>query len=457
MGDVAAEYKGRQLTMTTKEAGRSDEETQLAEAISKLEDLQWRFALVQRRYPLLLATSERMKVVRQHFGKRFHNDGVVQIMRDSFDVLVIDLYSIRQALVGIIEKLVRHPNFFRQRSAHEFLKEGQADTQASWIDCDIAEHAALSINNALARLVPLDERTSSPKQVLIKRIKKATREIDQDRNRVRAHRHERGSENTEHLFIPLPELAKHIEILGNYIRDTHLMLTGYSIHDSAAFSYDEDETASDLADLIVLGSIGRATIDYGLIEDLSEQDYSKNYWHRRKAALEAPPPATSEGRRYSALAEEDIERHRLWRTLNEDDTESSWMEPLTPEAADLVPKSALVAGTRYVLGNGREIVGICSPGGTDLPSLKAVLFGRMGNAALWRPGVLIKALTVDLSNDLQEPALSVFPIRFRTLAPIGGKVVDGLIELPPADALPNQGVEADGHLLRLRLSRSSAA
>jgi hypothetical protein len=52
------------------------------------------FMFVRRRYPLLVATAAEMKRLRRRPDiRRAANDAVIQILRDSFDMLVIDLYS----------------------------------------------------------------------------------------------------------------------------------------------------------------------------------------------------------------------------------------------------------------------------------------------------------------------------------------------------------------------------
>ena len=98
--------------------------TALDEEIHKsLEDLVWSFTLVGRRYPLLVKTASELALVRERFPRKYHNDGLMQILRDSFDMLVIDLYSIREALIerkGLLNQLRMEPSPLQRRSPDEF-------------------------------------------------------------------------------------------------------------------------------------------------------------------------------------------------------------------------------------------------------------------------------------------------------------------------------------------------
>ena len=66
--------------------------------VQKLEDAIWAFLLVKSRYPVLTATARAVDALRARadLRDRSPNGLIFQILRDSFDMLVIDLYSIRE-------------------------------------------------------------------------------------------------------------------------------------------------------------------------------------------------------------------------------------------------------------------------------------------------------------------------------------------------------------------------
>ena len=74
------------------------------------------YVFTKRRYPLLLATNKELDALIDNLmvkkvGRRkpgIWNDAVLQLLRDSFDMLVIDLASIREGLVektGLLNRL----------------------------------------------------------------------------------------------------------------------------------------------------------------------------------------------------------------------------------------------------------------------------------------------------------------------------------------------------------------
>ncbi len=68
--------------------------------VAKLDQAIYAFLIVKRRYPLLMETSAEMECLRKRPDVRPRsNDAAIQIMRDSFDMLVIDLYSIRESML----------------------------------------------------------------------------------------------------------------------------------------------------------------------------------------------------------------------------------------------------------------------------------------------------------------------------------------------------------------------
>lgn len=264
----------------------NDNET-FPEINALLERAMWSLVSIKRRYPLLLKTIEKIEHVRTRSRHReFHNDALVQILRDSFDMLVIDLASLREGITqrsGLLDSIRKSPRVLRARSPQEF-------------DHPARELLAQGAINALNRLgLGLGPFSRENIDDLIDRFRAETEPIDRDRNRVRAHRFERASQGGGQVFIPLPALGGQIQVFGAYLSDLYLVVTGMAFDtSSSSFASSVDGTADDLADIIIHGSINSATIEYGLVSgDLSSSGAHSWYWSCRARSLEALPTETS--------------------------------------------------------------------------------------------------------------------------------------------------------------------
>ena len=263
-----------------------------------IDDAVWAFTAVRRRYPLLMKTSTELERVRGRFTYKFHNDGLMQILRDSFDMLVIDLFSIRESLVergGVLDQVRDNPSYFRRRRSEEFEPDpitflGVSPTRREELMPELQEASrrriAMDINSAIERLVgPADPVTAAHVDDLIKRLRSETEPLDRDRNRVRAHRYQRGHGDPK-FFIDLPDLGAQIDVLDRYLKNLHLALTECGTSTSTSFIYATGTTHEDLADVLVHGSINRATLAYGLASEKPvPADPTPWYWAKRKSAL----------------------------------------------------------------------------------------------------------------------------------------------------------------------------
>jgi hypothetical protein len=290
----------------------TDQESPIASA---LENAVWSFTLVRRRYPLLMETAAELERVREHAKPKGHNDGLTQIMRDSFDMLVIDLFSIRESLVergGVLDLLRQSPEVLRRRSPEEFHPNvtgaGLSDEDRSRLLPELRraeqERYARDINAAISRLVgPSEPVTAESVDKLIAQFRGETEALDRDRNRVRAHRYQRGSRDAAHLFIPLPDLAAQIVVVERLLVDLYLIVHNASFGMAMTFACDPTGTAESLADLLVHGTINRATLAYGAVaSEPSAADDRPWYWAKREAALQggSDPRNTRSHRRGAA-------------------------------------------------------------------------------------------------------------------------------------------------------------
>jgi|GEM_PF-3277147 len=263
-----------------------------------LDSVVWSFIDVRKRYPLLLRTSVELDSVRPRFQAEAYNEGLMQILRDSFDMLVIDLYSIRESLVedgGLFDRIREDPMVLSRRTAEEFKADPVLvfGTTAAGQKEIVEEETTRSKNRIASDINSAIERRFSsavpvtPEDVsnTICVFRKLTKPLDDDRNRVRAHRYQRSAKDTSHLFIALPDLAKQIDVMEAWLADLYLALRGGKIHLESSFAF-AGSTPEDLVDILVHGSINHATLVYGLAP--SDPNYNEDlpwYWAKRAAAL----------------------------------------------------------------------------------------------------------------------------------------------------------------------------
>lgn len=251
-----------------------------------LDDAVWAFVLVRRRYPLLVATLDELERLEARFPDHHANDGVLRLVHDSFDMLVIDLCSVREGLVsskGLLNGLRRDQQAVRRRVPSEF----RTSVDGRAIDDFLARRIAADINAAIDRLFGAsDPVTEQDVLQLIARFRADTKSIYLDRNKVRAHRYEPGARDWARCFIPLRGLEAEIETLEKYLKDLHLAITSGSFAMDLNFDASPQAAGQDLADIIIHGSINCATLAYGMAGEASGPDAPAPwYWAKRQVAL----------------------------------------------------------------------------------------------------------------------------------------------------------------------------
>jgi hypothetical protein len=81
-------------------------------------------------------------------------------------------------------------------------------------------------------------------------------------------------------------LKTQIEALETYLADLHLVITSGSFAMDMNFNASPKTAGEDLADIIVHGSINRATLAYHLTPERPEPDAPAPwYWAKRQVAL----------------------------------------------------------------------------------------------------------------------------------------------------------------------------
>jgi hypothetical protein len=247
--------------------------------VQKLEEAIWAFLQVKNRYPVLMTAAAEVDALRTRpdLRDRHANAHVVQILRDSFDMLVIDLYSIREAMTG-------RTGFFdllRQNPGRLHISPSISN------DTHLAQTVNEGLHEAQVWLVETaDPATTEGIESLCRRFREGTQPLDADRNRVRAHRYENRGKDVTKLFVSLPDLKDQIDLMWSYLYRLYLILTNRGYSDELRVG-DPKGTAKDLADLVTLGSINMAVTYYGMAE-VTPQNPHPWYWKAREDALKVP-------------------------------------------------------------------------------------------------------------------------------------------------------------------------
>jgi hypothetical protein len=258
------------------------------------------FLLTKRRHPLLVAVFEegerleKLEIRRKGRSLAFDHP-VLQLVRDCFDMLVIDLYSLRESMVetdGLLNLLRAQPDRLRLAQASEFpprpvMVTDLAGEGERWrervraeMDLSFRERIAASVNGSLEWLLPGAPPVSSEGiDALIKRFRKDTKATEDDRNRFRAHRFETADVR---FFQSLPQLEQQLGVFQQYLAALHHVLTRNSMSFDLQWATSAPgPVARDLADMMVLGSVNRACNQYGVPPKPSEDNPRPWYWSAR--------------------------------------------------------------------------------------------------------------------------------------------------------------------------------
>jgi hypothetical protein len=186
------------------------------------------------------------------------NDALLQIVRDSFDMLVIDLCSLRERMCGdgVFAVMRAHHAHLRAFTIEDYRRDeiilGQPMSAASRrnLEIAIAEHTVAAWNERFQSLFPNGAPVGRHDvDELVRRFRKDTEATERDRNRVRAHAFERGFSASYRQTVA--QIVQQVEVFERYLNEIYLVLdrTWHSM-DAIVYSHPE-RTAKDLVDLIL--------------------------------------------------------------------------------------------------------------------------------------------------------------------------------------------------------------
>jgi hypothetical protein len=274
---------------------RSELGEAVAEAIRHL-------LVVKGRLPVLRALVQELPKVGQLAGGDgggypILNGSALQMARDSFDMLVIDLASLREGAAergGAFDRIRSHPEAFRRFSPDDFdptrihILGDPAPDEEAWLRGELMKEHVARANEILVRVFPEGEPvTRGHVDDLIRRFRRDTVITDRDRNRVRAHRYEEASKDAHHLAQTLTDVESQIRVFETYFNELYFSLTAGWFLMRPVGSPNPERTAQDLADIIVLGSINRAVVHYGVADATARNE---GYSVRRERFYSPAPP-----------------------------------------------------------------------------------------------------------------------------------------------------------------------
>jgi hypothetical protein len=254
--------------------------------------------VVKARLPPILDLIEELKLVAQDEKVGVKNGIVLQMARDSFDMCVIDLASLRERMVqdtGILNQLRHHLERFLPRTPASFGGRevtwlGKADPVGlKAVQAHEQRLLAKYHHEALQRLFRGVPVTDSAVDALIQRFLDDTRAIDRDRNTVRAHRYEIPPNLAEKFYLEPKRVQSELKKFDRYLNDISLVVDSSTWAMEPLVYGNKKDAVEGMADLIVWGGINSACLKYEVtperLESAPPEDSVRWYWAKRERYL----------------------------------------------------------------------------------------------------------------------------------------------------------------------------
>ena len=224
----------------------------------------------------------------------------LNLVVDAFSMLVIDLASLREVMVsraGIFSGIKRQASRFRRFTVEDcqpekimYVGEEPSEDEQHVLKTLLQERKVESWNEIVDRLFPAGPPvTAEHVNDLRRRFEKDTEPTKHDRNRVRAHRYEQAYATDGRRFVQdLSGMKQQVQVFEQYLTDIYFVLTPGSVYMMNAMRYGNvKRTAEDFADIIVHGSIHRATLAYGVVTPPASGERPSWYYLKRRDRIEA--------------------------------------------------------------------------------------------------------------------------------------------------------------------------
>lgn len=132
-------------------------------------------------------------------------------------------------------------------------------------------------------------------------------------------------------------------------------------------------------------------------------------------------------KRLAELTPADLERSAIWRYVGETD-ETALIRATERTELSAGEAGLFIARTQFVLGNGAQFIGFCSPGAeSTLDYLQPVIVTTGGPVYFWFDDPPSQESLKAQWEKLGAGREDVFPVHFRCTVALDGKYVTGVI------------------------------
>jgi hypothetical protein len=130
-----------------------------------------------------------------------------------------------------------------------------------------------------------------------------------------------------------------------------------------------------------------------------------------------------------ALTIADLREHLVWRCHASEAGDSiATIEPADGVTLREYDDEVYIAATRFVLGDGTECFGYCSPqDASGLDYVQPVILTEQGPNPLWFETPLSSGAEAEWWDRFGRPRSDVFPISWECLVAVDGAVVRGIV------------------------------
>ena len=260
---------------------------------------------IKKRFYYLEKFLGRVKEVTGERPFRIRNDIVWQTIVDSYEMLIIDFASLIRGMCqegGFFGQLKQHCAELRVRSYRKFkatepciaenprnpMTDEQRKNLVKYVMLDEQKMYARIAEEAFDFLFPsakgAEERRAN--HDLIDELKndfmKVAEEVVKDRDSFRAHRYEKSREHRElgrEDKLTLDRLKHHFDHVEETLTKIRLLATNSSFAFSDMNGCDGDETAADLVDIVMLGSMNRIFNAYKIPNQLKRIESVPPYFY----------------------------------------------------------------------------------------------------------------------------------------------------------------------------------
>lgn len=128
------------------------------------------------------------------------------------------------------------------------------------------------------------------------------------------------------------------------------------------------------------------------------------------------------------LAPADLRRCQVWRYEGDVDDIATVRATGRTELSD-PPDGVFIAETQFVLANGAQHIGFCTPvSGDELEVLQPVIVTGQGHVYFWFADPPSRETLRAQWNLLGVTHEEIFPVHFRCTVPVNGRFITGTIE-----------------------------